>query len=324
MRGVPALVARAAGDRGGVLLRGEEGTGRELVARAIHEAAGASAPFVVVDCSGAPDRVERELFGAAAHEAAGSLENVIPGTAPPAPTALERVARSSAVCRASGGTLYLRSLEEAPARQQRRLARILRDQEAALLETGETVSIDVRPMAGVSPGIDADVEEGRLIRGLVLRLADTAIDLPPLSRRREDIPALADHLLREICGTNGRAPLTLTPPSERLIVALPWRGNARELRAALERVVAGHAGGNVIAFEELLALVRFDAAALPHAASDVTLRQARIRFEREYVSAVLAQHEGRIAEAARTLGIQRTNLYRKMKSLRVARQNRTQ
>ena len=113
-------------------------------------------------------------------------------------------------------------------------------------------------------------------------------------------------------------PKTLSRPALSLIAALPWRGNAVELRTLLESVVTGLAGGRGIGLEDVLAHVRLDGGAVVYSGGG-TLRQARVRFERDYIAAVLEQHHGRISDAAKALGIQRTNLYRKMRSLRVTR-----
>jgi DNA-binding NtrC family response regulator len=171
-------------------------------------------------------------------------------------------------------------------------------------------------MAGVEPDVETAVADGRVRADLFKRLSVLRIDMPPLRQRRDDIPALANYLLREICGTRGIPPKTLSRPALSLITALPWRGNAVELRLMLESTVAGLAGGKGIGLEDVLAHVRLDggAAVFPSAG---TLRQARARFESEYIAGVLAQHHNRISDAAKALGIQRTNLYRKMRSLRV-------
>src|ERR1700730_14298874 len=117
-------------------------------------------------------------------------------------------------------------------------------------------------------------------------------------------------------------PKTLSRPTLSLIAALPWRGNLTELRALVESVVTGLPGGRGIVLEDVLGHVRLDPGSVIYA-NGGTLRQARARFEREYIAQVLEQHRGRISEAAKTLGIQRTNLYRKIRSLRLTRDQRT-
>jgi len=312
MRDVMALITRAAAMRAGVLIRGEEGTGRQIVARAIHaQQNGHAGAFVAVNCAAHDaEELDGELFGRSARAAAhgNGHGDVARG--------LERVSRNSRLFESLGGTLYLQNVAEAPTRVQARLARLLRDREAVLVETGDAVNFDIRPMAGVDSSIDSAVQEERVREDLFRRLSVIRIDMPSLRNRREDIPALANYFLRDICAALRVPPKTLSRPALSLIAALPWRGNAVELRTLLETVVTGSQGGRGIALEDMLEHVRLDGGAVVFS-NGGTLKQARARFEREYISAVLEQHHGRISEAAKSLGIQRTNLYRKMRSLRV-------
>jgi DNA-binding NtrC family response regulator len=309
MREVVAQMARAAAARTGVTIRGEEGTGRQVVARAIHAAERESAPFVSVDCAASEgEDFDAVLFGHGGH---AGKPRTGEGSGP------ERVSRHSRLHEALGGTLYLQNVAEAPTRVQAKLARLLRDGEATLAETGATVRFDVRVMAGVDAGVDAAVEDGRVRADLFKRLSMMRIDMPPLRSRREDIPALANYFLREICGNRRIPPKTLSRPALSLISALPWRGNAIELQQMLESIVSGLAGGKGIGLEDVLAHVRLDGGSVAFEQGG-TLKQARARFESEYIAHVLEQHHGRISEAAKVLGIQRTNLYRKMRSLHVA------
>ena len=177
-------------------------------------------------------------------------------------------------------------------------------------------------MAGVDPGFDSAVQDGRVREDLFRRLSVIRIDMPALRNRREDIPALANYFLREICAALRVPPKTLSRSALSLLSALPWRGNAAELRRLLESVVTGIQGGRGIALEDVLAHVQ-------------ARRRRRAVLERRHAEAgavavregihrpVLEQHRGRISDAARTLGIQRTNLYRKMRSLKVNRDSKS-
>jgi len=311
MRDVMALIARAGTLGAGVLIRGEEGTGRKVAARAIH-AVGGGGKFVSVDCAAFEgDKLDAELFGTVARSQSG--EESARG--------FERVSRSSRLHDALGGTIYVKHVADAPARVQARFARLLRDREAVLVETGATVGFEVRPIAGVDLGFHTAVQEGRVREDLYRRLSVIQIDMPPLKSRREDIPALTNYFLRDICASLRVPPKTLSRPALSLIAALPWRGNAVELRTLLESVVAGVAAGRDVRIEDVLAHVRLDGGAVV-LSDGGTLREARARFERDYIAAVLDQHRGRISQAAKVLGIQRTNLYRKMRSLRVNHERR--
>ncbi len=307
MREVMGLIARAASTRAGVLIRGEEDTGRQVVARAIHTLQnGSPGAFVAVNCAeDDSEALDISLFGKAAWSQRRD-----------GPPALEHVSRHGALYAALDGTIYLQSVEEAPLGVQARLARVLRDREFVLAESGEAIGFDVRPMAGVDPRFDRAVAEGRVREDLFRRLSALRIEMPPLRSRREDIPALANYFLREICASLRVPPKTLSRPALSLISALPWRGNAAELRTMLEGVATGLQDDNGIGIEDVLAHVRLDGGSAVSSGGG-TLKQARARFEREYIGSVLEQHHGRMSDAAKALGIQRTNLYRKLRSLHV-------
>jgi len=314
MRPVIALIDEAAAKRAGVLIMGENGTGRQVAARAIHSRQNASAAaFVTVNCAAYDtEELDVTLFGASA-----STESY----GDPGSRGLARVSREGRLHAAVGGTIYVQNVADAATKVQARLARVLRDREALLVETGEPIAFDVRPMAGVDPGFDRAVQEGRVRDDLFRRLSVIRIDMPPLRDRREDIPALANYYLREICAQLRVPPKTVSRAALSLISALPWPGNAVELRSLLEAVVNGLQGGRGIGLEDLLAHVRLDGGSVGLAGGG-TLKQARARFEREYIANILEQHHGRISDAAKALGIQRTNLYRKMRSLRVGQGRR--
>jgi DNA-binding NtrC family response regulator len=310
MRLVMELVQRAAPGRCGILIAGERGTGREMIARAVHAHSGTPhTPFVKVDCSGpTPEDVELELFGVINRRVAGES---------PERRTLERISRSGRLYEAGdGGILFLENLTEMPARAQQRLVRVLRDREV-FLDDGEGMALDVRPIASVDKSLDAALEDGRLRQDLYERLSLIRVEVPALRQRREDIPVLATHFLKEICKANGQPIKTLTRPALTLLGALPWRGNAPELRGLLERLVLLVPQG-LIRLEDVLAHTQLEGSVSP-TGFDATLKQARARFERDYIAAVLQHQRGRIADAAKVLGIQRTNLYRKMRRLNLLR-----
>ena len=306
MRIVMDLVERAAAGRCGILICGERGTGREMIARAIHSHdPDPDAPFVKVDCSGpTPEEIELQLFGVLTGRA-GSLSSER--------RSLERIGERSHVRDADGGILFLENVADLSARAQARLVRLLRDREVFVGDNNDGVGIDVRPVASVDGSVEAALEEGHLRPDLFERLSLIRVDVPALRQRREDIPVLASYFLKELCKANGKPLKTLTRPALTLLAALPWRGNAPELRTLLERLVLLVPQG-LIRIEDVLAHTQLEGSISP-SGFDATLRQARARFEHDYIAAVLQHQHGRIAEAARVLGIQRTNLYRKMRRL---------
>lgn len=301
-------VRRAADSRGGVLVSGEAGSGRRMLARAVHTSFedGARRPFISVDCGGDPTAVEMTLFGVSERR-----------SEPREPSAPERVSGQSALVAARGGTLFLERLEDLPARLQARLVRILRDREATLGDRQEVVTLDVRPMASVTPGVDDAVADGRLRSDLFERLSQTRLEAPPLRRRREDIPVLAAHLLRRECTEQLCDIKTFSRSALALLAALPWRGNAAELQT-LVQTLCRTSRRLVIQLDDVLQHASLDAMGARLEAG-TTLREARMQFERDCISAVLVKHQGRVGDAAKALGIQRTNLYRKVRQLNVSR-----
>jgi len=309
MQQVNASVRRAAAGRASVLLVGERGTGRRAVARAIHAAgpgAGAALPFVVVDCaaSDAP-QLARELFGATRSDEDGASAR-----------GLERISRSSQLYAARGGTLFLQNVPDAPTRVQQRLATLLRDREAWIVEDGGAAALDVQVVTAAEPAIDAAVQEGRVLPDLFRRLSAVRIDVPPLRARREDIAPLANRFMRDVCAELGVPAKLFARSALALLAALPWSGNAADLKALL-RAVVGALEGQGLGVDSVLAHVRLDPGAVV-IANRGTLREARERFEREYIAASLRLHRGRVTRTAKALGMQRANLYRKMRSLQVA------
>lgn len=306
MRQVLEQVARAAASRGHILIRGEPGTGREMVAREIHKrSARALGSFVKVTCETQPAQdLEVELFGGST-----SAGDAVEGRA------LERIARGSRLHEALEGTVFFEHLPQMSSHVQVRLARLFCDGQAVVVPERDPVNFNVRAIASVEPGYDRAVREGRVRADFDRVISTIRIELPLLRDRREDIPALASFFVEDLCRRAKLTPKTLSEPAQQLLAALPWHGNALELRSLLKGVVS-RAVRDIIYLEDVLGAVRLDGGARSFQMAG-TLREARVRFEQEYVAAVLEQHHGRMPEAARALGMQRTNLYRKLKRLKV-------
>jgi DNA-binding NtrC family response regulator len=307
MRRALEAVAHAAGGQAGVLMCGERGSGRAMLAREIHDrSVGPDAPFVRVNCSEGPgDELEMVIFGTVdpAHGEATDRRRV------------ERVTTDGALVSARGGTLYLAHVAEAPERVQARLARVLRDAEVIVGVSRRAVPLDLRPIASAAPGWDGSVAEGGVRDDLARRVASSRVDVPPLRDRRDDLPLLAACLLDQACRGQNIALKSIDPAAMSLLAALPWRGNGPELAAVLG-ALSRLAPGPVIKIEHVLSSVTLDGAARKLPPSG-TLRDARVRFEHDYITMVIEQHHGRIPDAARALGLQRTNLYRKMRLLKI-------
>lgn len=306
MRLVMDRLRAAAPDRADAVFCGEAGSGRRLLAATLHRLGDPDGrrPLVTVDGSAAPSELERRLFGTSAERN---------GT----PTAAaERVSAECALAAARGGTLLVTHLARMPARLQARLARVLRDGEALVPGRSEPVDLEIRLMTVAASSLDEPVREGELRDDLADRLSALVVDVPALRRRREDIPALAAHFLRR-APVAGPRPQRFSRSALALLSALPWPGNATELRQLVEGVCAV-VPRSVIQIDDLLERASLDGVAT-RVDTGVTLRDLRARFEREYISAVLVRHHGRVGDAAKALGIQRTNLYRKVRQLNVAR-----
>jgi two-component system nitrogen regulation response regulator NtrX len=193
---------------------------------------------------------------------------------------------------------------------------VLRDREAELGDQpGTLVDLDLHVVVCADLRIDEAIADGRLRPDLYERVAQARIDVPPLRSRREDIPVLVVRLIGELSSGEGRAPKRISRAALNMLAALPWRGNVSELKALL-RLLLRVSDRPVIDLEDVLEHTSLEDATV-RVDLGLTLREARARFEREWISAVLARHEGRMSEAAKALGIQRTNLYRKLRELQM-------
>ena len=301
MRRLMDLVPRLGAARCHVLLCGEPGTGRETVATLLHEAGGRSrGRFVKVDCAGAllPE-LRTALFGSA-HAPTSRPSGV------DSQTGLFSDAR--------GGTLYLEHLADMPLEVQARLARCLRQGDFAR-------GNDVKVIAAVEPGVSDLVRDGAIREDLFQSLSLVRVEVPPLRERSGDIALLALRFLADICHREGCRRKTMTRSAMTLLGALPWQGNLPELRGLLERLAVMLPGG-VVRLEDVLAHVSLNGSEPLASAGAASLREARQQFERDYIASTLRRHQGRMRDAARALGIQRTNLYRKVRLLKLSRQGR--
>lgn len=290
MRRAMSLAARASASAGIVMI-GEPGTGREFLARTIHRFGGQECDnFIVVDCAAnSRQGVEAELFGTLLDVVGSPSHDYLP------------LNTSSAFHRARGGTLFIKNIREMSPRVRLRLARGL--------ERRRNVDQDIRLVLSAEATY-GDAAWADFCRSTMFE----RIEVPPLRERREDIPLLANRFLEQIGAAARVTPKILTPAAATLLAGLRWRGNADELETLLEQVVT-QVPGEVIRFEDIVEALRSEGGT--SAAATATLRMARAQFEQEYVRSVLEAHNGQVREAARVLGIQRTNLYRKLRRLRV-------
>jgi DNA-binding NtrC family response regulator len=288
--------ARTAQSSDPMLIVAERGFSAERIARFVH--ADRPGPFVAIDCGGSAASVIRELFGTSS-----SREE------------LETIDRASLFAQAQGGSLLLSNIGELAASGQLRLSRLLRDGEMRV--DGKTVPLRTRVIAAAYPGLEVAIAERRFRAELYERLQRLRIDVPPLRERAADLPQIITTVLQDVCASRG-TPRTLAPAALTALASLPWPGNLDELRLALDRLV-DRVRSSTIRQEDVIADLRPAPTQVRRAGSLGTLRDARLAFEREYIAAVLKEHGWRMSEAAKTLGIQRANLYRKTRQLGIHR-----
>src|SRR4051812_23375208 len=295
------VARRAAESDQSVLIVAEAGFCSECIARSIHEASPrASEPFIAVDCADDHAAVLRRLFGTDRH----------------APVDYEVALGGSALAEVGRGTILLTDVSEMPAAAQLRMSRLLRDGELRVRRAMAPVRF--RVMASAAPSLDADVRQRRFRPELFRRLQRLRVDVPPLRDRLIDMPAVIDAALVEICRTR-RIRCTLAPAARTALGALRWAGNLDELRASLGRLVDRCTGG-IIRQEDVLAdLQQIESHSRGSSRAAASLREARQTFEREYIASVLESSGWRMTDAARILGIERANLYRKTRQLGITR-----
>ena len=300
-----------------ILLVGEVGTGRDSVAETIH-ALGARSPrpFVTIDCAaGDPDRLERDLLAQLSGGARGRKRGAL---SPRPPSRAGMTSNDETLPRApraktSEGTLYLQQVDRLTPHLQDVLMHVLEANHSPVEGSSDTGAPRMRLVSSSTPSVKEVVELGRFRKDLLERLATVRLDLPPLRGRSQDIPLLAAYFLKQACDRNQLATKTFARGALTLISALPWHGNARELRAFVERLAVVVPRG-VILQEDVLEHVDLEGSQT-NGQADESLREARARFERDYIVRVLQRHHGRMGPAAEALGLERTNLYRKMKRL---------
>jgi two-component system response regulator HydG len=289
------LVKQAAPSTATVLLQGENGTGKELFARAIHDlSARAQGPFVAINCAAIPETLlESELFG---HE-----KGAFTGAAAAKPGRFER---------AHKGTLFLDEVGEMIPSAQVKLLRVLQEGEFERLGGTSLVKVDVRVVAATNKDLQREVAEGRFREDLFYRLNVVTLKLPSLNSRREDIPLLAEHFLRQYCTKNGKERTGFTPEARALLEDYAWPGNVRELENAVERAVV-LSRGEAIGVDDLPETVRGG----PRGSAQhlvIPVGTPLEEIERRVIHETLRHTQGDKTLAAQLLGIAARTIYRKL------------
>jgi len=306
MQGVFETIDKVADADVTVLVRGESGTGKELVANALHyKSPRRSKPLVKMNCAAlSRELVESELFG---HEK-GAFTGAIS----------RREGKFEA---ADGGTLFLDEVGDMPLETQAKLLRAIQEKEFERVGGNQSIRVDVRLIAATNQDLEAATRAGRFREDLYYRLRVVELPLPSLAERREDVPLLVEHFLREAADRFGRPPKPLTAEALRACVAHPWRGNVRELRSAVEQALLLAPGSEITERDLLGSQSVAGAPARPDAGNEATLsfRDAKDRFvadfERGFLLQALRRAGGNITKAAEEIGMYRQNFQQKMREL---------
>ena len=299
-------ISMAAPTNGRVLIYGENGTGKELVARSVHALSRrAAGPFVEVNCAAIPEElIESELFGYTKGAFTGAVTN-----------------HRGKFEAADGGTIFLDEVGDMSLKTQAKVLRVLQEQVVEPVGGRGGVSVDVRVLAATNKDLRQAIDHGLFRADLFFRLNVIPISVPSLRERREDISQLATHFLEEFAYEYGHRVKTLDDAALTVLRAYGWPGNVRELRNVLERL-AIMVPGEEIGADDLGFLSggggddSKDTAAVP-------LQVARERFERDYIVRALARQRGNISRAAEALGVERSNLYRKMRAFGIISPRKT-
>ncbi|HEY6006649.1 MAG TPA: sigma-54 dependent transcriptional regulator [Anaeromyxobacter sp.] len=298
------LVRRAAPSEGRVLVTGENGTGKELVARALHEQSRRKdAPFVKLNCAAVPaELIESELFG---HER-GAFTGAV-------------AARRGKFEQADGGTLFLDEVGDMPAAMQAKVLRVLQEGEFERVGGQQSFKVDVRVVAATNKDLEAEVKAGRFREDLYYRLAVVPIHAPPLRERKEDVPELASRFLAEACERNGRRPMKLAREAMLVLQGHEWPGNVRELKNLVERLAILSDGPEISADDVAAVLPGARRPKADRFRAGASFHDLVEEAEREIILGALDANEDNVSDTARALGLERSHLYKKMRGLGIKR-----
>ena len=295
-------LALMAGTNGRVLIYGESGTGKELVAHALHAMSPRAAePFIEVNCAAIPEElIESELFGHRKGSFTGASE--------------DKVGKFQ---KADGGTLFLDEVGDMSLRTQAKVLRALEEQRFEPVGANEFIQVDVRVVAATNKNLEEEIDRGNFREDLFYRLNVIPFYVPPLRERVEDISLLADYFLANYTTAYGRKGKELTEEAYRLLRDYHWPGNVRELRNLMERIVIMNPQVRIDSRHIPLNAARRGANDRP-ADNFASLHEFREAAERVYILKKLEETKGNVSRAAELLGLERSNLYRKMKALGIA------
>ncbi len=303
MKALRQQIQLMAPTNGRVLVYGESGTGKELVAHAIHaQSLRKDEMFVEVNCAAIPeDLIETELFG----HRKGSF---------PAAT----VEKEGKFQKAHGGTLFLDEIGDMSLKTQSKVLRTLEEQRVTPVGSDEPIIVDARVIASTNKDLEEEISKGNFREDLFYRLNVIPFSVPPLRERQEDVPLLARHFLKEFSAAYGRRPREISDDAIDTLMRYSWPGNVRELRHVIERIVIMNPTTMRFDRKHLPPLVHRDGSRGAPGSEFSTLHQARAAYERDYILKKLDENHGNVSRTAEVLGLERSHLYRKMKTLGIA------
>jgi two-component system nitrogen regulation response regulator NtrX len=302
MQKIMAQVERVAASETRVCILGETGTGKELVARTLHERSPrCSGPFVTLNCAAVPaELIESELFG---HEK-GSFTGA----------ASRHLGKFE---QAEHGTIFLDEIGDMPLAMQAKLLRVLEEGEVERIGADKAIAVDVRVLVATHRSLETLVREGKFRQDLFHRVYVFPLVLPPLRERREDIPAIIEHLARQVCAQNNWKAIPFTPQAVEALEEHAWPGNVRELRNVVERLMLLATDNQVDTDTVRTALPQSIEARHGITATSGPLAERVENFEREVLLAELKRHSYHITNTAKALGLERSHLYKKAEQLGV-------
>jgi two-component system nitrogen regulation response regulator NtrX len=303
MKALRQQIGVMAPTNGRVLIYGESGTGKELVALAIHaQSLRKDALFVEVNCAAIPeDRIESELFGHRKGAFPGADED-----------------KEGKFHKADGGTLFLDEVGDMSLKTQSKVLRTLEEQRFTPVGGDEPVTVDARVIASTNKDLEEEISKGNFREDLFYRLNVIPFSVPPLRERSEDIPQLARYFLKEFAATYSRRSREITDDAIETLMRYAWPGNVRELRNVIERIVIMNPTVTKLDRKHLPPLVYRDGSRRALGGDFSTLHQARAAYERDFILKKLDENHGNVTRTAEVLGLERSHLYRKMKTLGIA------
>jgi len=299
MKKIMAQVDRVAASETRVCILGETGTGKELVARTLHDKSPrATGPFIALNCAAVPSElIESELFG---HEK-GSFTGA----------AGRHIGKFE---QAEHGTLFLDEIGDMPLPMQAKLLRVLEEGEVERIGSAKPVNIDVRVIVATHRNLEALVRDGKFRQDLFHRVFVFPLSLPPLRERRDDIPALIAHFAAQVCAQNSWKPLTFTPDAVQALQEYSWPGNVRELRNMVERLML-LASGDAVDAQTVRSVLVPSADGSSFSLGSGTLSDRVENFEREVIRGELKRSNFHMTNTAKVLGLERSHLYKKAEQL---------